>query len=351
MKKLILVVVVILCSCSETILIKTDENKDLFKSENDLIYYNNNPYTGTLIYPIYDRKLKTRNTDVIYKKFGLKDGKNDGLFEEYFRKKDPYKQGEIKRRINYLDGEFHGLYEEFYINGQIERRVGYLNGEKHGKSEEYYEDEKPNEFANYKHGNLHGLKVEYERYIPKRFKNISREDTIHDIVYRSNFKDGELDGLLTYYNNGKIEREQNYLNGEMDGLATYYYENGNIEKKENYRKNKKDGLWEWYDESGELTYSKTYKYGSLSLNGAVEIMNNHCFVSGQQLIKYFEGKFDGNIVYFFYSLKSEMVNGKSYSCISMMAPTSYDILATDCKNSIIKVREWNKIPGSPKIYL
>ena len=38
-----------------------------------------------------------------------------------------------------------------------------------------------------------------------------------------------------YYENGQIEKEQNYKDGKLDGKVTYYYKNGQIEKEENYK--------------------------------------------------------------------------------------------------------------------
>lgn len=91
--------------------------------------------------------------------------------------------------------------------------------------------------------------------------------------------------------------------------------------------------------------------GLLSLNDCIDIMEKHCNGSGQKLIKYFQSEIEGNVVYYFYSLKKEMVNGNTYSCISMMTPKGKEILETDCNNSLIKVRQWNKLENSPKIYL
>ncbi len=86
----------------------------------------------------------------------------------------------------------------------------------------------------------------------------------------------------------------------------------------------------------------------LSLMDCVEIMENHCKGSNQQLIKYFESEFDGKIIYMFFTLS---YSTPGYSCVSLMTPLGEDILSVDCKTNEVKVMEWNNIPGSPKIYL
>ena len=84
----------------------------------------------------------------------------------------------------------------------------------------------------------------------------------------------------------------------------------------------------------------------LSLMDCVEIMENHCKGSNQQLIKYFESEFDGKIIYMFFTLS---YSTPGYSCVSLMTPLGEDILSVDCKTNEVKVMEWNSIPGSPKI--
>ena len=40
-----------------------------------------------------------------------------------------------------------------------------------------------------------------------------------------------------------------------------YYENGQVESDSNYIDGKKDGKWIWYYEDGSLEREETYKYG------------------------------------------------------------------------------------------
>ena len=44
-----------------------------------------------------------------------------------------YKNGQIEKKVNYLNGLRHGLHEYWYSNGQRESIQNYINGQKHGK--------------------------------------------------------------------------------------------------------------------------------------------------------------------------------------------------------------------------
>ena len=77
--------------------------------------------------------------------------------------------------------------------------------------------------------------------------------------YEGTYKDGELDGLFTYwYENGQMREEETYKDGELDGLSTTWYENGQKEGEGNLKDGESDGLWTgWYEngqKSGEITF-------------------------------------------------------------------------------------------------
>ena len=49
---------------------------------------------------------------------------------------------------------------------------------------------------------------------------------LHEEFYHNDYI---KEGLYTsYYKNGNIENESNYINGKLNGLSTYYYESGKI---------------------------------------------------------------------------------------------------------------------------
>ena len=53
-------------------------------------------------------------------------GKKDGPFESY------YKNGELKEKGTYKDGEWDGLVESYYENGQLKTKATYKDDERDG---------------------------------------------------------------------------------------------------------------------------------------------------------------------------------------------------------------------------
>jgi len=122
-------------------------------------------------------------SEILWYRETLKNGKQNGLFEQW------YKNGVPKYKYNIKNDEYDGLYEQWYEDGLLHLRDNYIDGKKDGIWEEYY----PN-------GKL------YEK---------------------SNYKDGELNGLYeNYYPNGKLRRRFNYKNGKLDGSLENLHSNG-----------------------------------------------------------------------------------------------------------------------------
>ena len=85
------------------------------------------------------------------------------------------------------------------------------------------------------------------------------------IWIEKNYKDGELDGKWTLYDdkNGQIRREGNYKDGEWDGKWIWYYRNGQIEWEGNYKDGELDGKCTYYNEDGTIQKVENYKDGKL----------------------------------------------------------------------------------------
>ena len=90
------------------------------------------------------------------------------------------KNGLMRSRINYKDGNQEGLFEMFYADGRLQSRVSMKDGKKDGLSEVFWEN--------------------------GQFKS------------RKNFKNGRKDGLSEWATeNGEVERTENWKDGvEID---------------------------------------------------------------------------------------------------------------------------------------
>ena len=64
----------------------------------------------------------------------LKDGKWDGLYEDYWA------NGQLWEKGTYRDGELDGPFESYYENGEMEQKGTYKDGEMDGLVENYYEN-------------------------------------------------------------------------------------------------------------------------------------------------------------------------------------------------------------------
>lgn len=62
----------------------------------------------------------------------------------------------------------------------------------------------------------------------------------------------QLDSIVTYYPDGKIESIIHTYNGSREGLAQYFYENGNLKEERNYSKDKVEGVVKTFYPNGNL---------------------------------------------------------------------------------------------------
>ena len=106
-----------------------------------------------------------------------------------------------------------GAWVYFYKDGQIKRRGSYLEGQKHGTWTHFYADGQVSTETNYERGKKHGL---FHAYYPNG--NKFREQT---------FRDGQKDGPFTIWNGpGKKYQEGAFKNGKLNGPFTKWNTDG-----------------------------------------------------------------------------------------------------------------------------
>lgn len=71
---------------------------------------------------------------------------------------------------------------------------------------------------------------------------------------------------ITYYSNGQVEDEWNYVNGYKDGIQLGWYENGQLSYEHNYQKDYMDGIQRRWFENGNLESENNYKFTRENLN-------------------------------------------------------------------------------------
>lgn len=230
----------------------------------------------------YDQLLEEKGEEVNgvkelhWKPYFLRDGYHaDGPHIDY------YENGQIERRINYLNDMKNGLEEKFYENGQIERRTNYVNDERDGLEEIFYENGQFERRTNYVNDKRDGLE--------ERFSEDGQ------IEHRINYLDDKRHGLSEYfYENGQIEMRTNYVNDKRDGLDEYFNEDGQILIRTNYVNDKKHGLEESFYEGGRIRQRTNYVNDkrdgleeSFYKNGQIKMRTNYVNNRKHGLEEYF----------------------------------------------------------------
>ncbi len=137
---------------------------------------------------------------------------------------DRFLHGQIP--LVYFEGVlFNGVAFAEYSNGQLEVKTNFKDGEKDGLETRWHEN-----------------------------GQLSRE---------VNWKDGERDGLETrWHENGQLEEKSNFKNGNYrDRVRRVYYSSGQLEIEANYTDGKLDGFWKWWYEDGQLRHVVRYSDG------------------------------------------------------------------------------------------
>ena len=94
-----------------------------------------------------------------------------------------------------------------------------------------------------------------ETYDSGNIKSIKYHKKTRDRIEKVKFE--------RYYENGQKEKEGTYKDGEKDGLWTYWNENGQKKSEVTYKDGEFDGLsMDWY-ENGQKSYETTWKDGKV----------------------------------------------------------------------------------------
>jgi antitoxin component YwqK of YwqJK toxin-antitoxin module len=144
--------------------------------------------------------------------------KNDdikqGFYIEYFFTEE--KEKKIICKTNYKNNKLDGEYIKYYLNDQIEQTTFFKNNLEDGKSIFYYPNGDLKIEANYIQGEYDGI---YKEYYSKKYNN-----QLH--IYRE-YKNGKLENnYLVYFPNGELEIKTEYKDGNVVNKFESWYDNG-----------------------------------------------------------------------------------------------------------------------------
>lgn len=152
-------------------------------------------------------------------------------------------EGKIREKINYLYGKKNGYYYSFkYFRNKYDSLVGYLasqelylNNSKNGISEYFYKNGVVKKAINYNKGKKDGIVREYNPYglLTTIIEYRNGIEVDRDIINQS--RDSVKYGVWKeFYPNGKIKIEENYKLGVLHGIVKTYDLSGELLKATRY---------------------------------------------------------------------------------------------------------------------
>ena len=65
----------------------------------------------------------------------------------------------------------------------------------------------------------------------------------------------------SYFSNGNLEYEVEYVNGKLDGVSKVWLEDGTLYSISKYSNNQPHGIWKKFHSNGKLMFEVNYEYG------------------------------------------------------------------------------------------
>ncbi|WP_215409270.1 toxin-antitoxin system YwqK family antitoxin [Janthinobacterium sp. JC611] len=132
-------------------------------------------------------------------------------------------------------------------------------------------------------------------------------------VNRADYASGELvGGYVTYYPNGKIEKQvAQDGQGRQDGVTSLYRADGSLESRGNWRHGLPEGTHQQFHATGQLREASVYREGK-RVDGPVQTFDDNGKLSTSYVLR--DGKMAGEMLTYFpdgkISSRAEMQHGK-----------------------------------------
>lgn len=177
--------------------------------------------------------------------------------------KDFYDSGELMVEGQYKNQEPEGEWKRYYKNGQVSLFFSYANGKQNEEEISYYKDgivssevtkvgEDYIRFGYYESG-----KLKYERKEDAGYYKSFYEDG--QLEVEANYIDNELSGKWKFYNeSGNLEWIVSYEDGYRHGIYQQFYKNGKLKVEGLILREKKEGSELRYDENETLVWKGYY---------------------------------------------------------------------------------------------
>lgn len=168
-----------------------------------------------------------------------------------------------------------GDHIKYHSNERQSYHVRFVDGKKHGKEEWFSSDGKLTGESEFEHGknvgkhwkkHPNGTLAYMATYDKKgRLKEPAREfnENGQKIAEYSKNSEGKFDGpYQSWYPNGQLQSDCNYVSGEFEGEQKQYFESGSLKLHGMYKNQQRDGLFQEWFEDGSLAFEGTFKEGN-----------------------------------------------------------------------------------------
>ncbi len=196
---------------------------------------------------------------------------------------DYYQNGQIRARINYLNGDYNGPYYRYYPSGQIEIVSSFIRGEENGTHFSFWSNGKIRKKGLFKNGKWDGKWEYFHQNGQLEYSIIYENGKISNKEYKKFRENGTCYYALTnyideknyseqfYFNNGQIEQNIVYENGKILS-SDFFYDNGELLYNDVWQNGTIKSFWKKASPINEYVYTKNGRYGLRDSSG-IEITN------------------------------------------------------------------------------
>ena len=160
-----------------------------------------------------------------------------------------YESGKLKGEVKFEKKNSLNNATTYFENGKI-MALGFYKGQLKDSTWTYYQESTDtiSTVEQYKNGVPYGSWKTF-------YKN---GQLAHELNYVAGKKDGKV---KEFSEDGKLIFEIQYKSGLEEGLSVLYYPDGRIREKGMYKKGERDGTWQQFETDGKLIKETKYKNG------------------------------------------------------------------------------------------
>jgi antitoxin component YwqK of YwqJK toxin-antitoxin module len=194
-----------------------------------------------------------------------------------------YENGLMAYNVYFVDGKPVGDYYRYHENGA---RKAFLHYDKNGFASVSLFDDDTTRIADgfYKGINKDSL---WTYFYPDGKKAITvsysmgvengRSKTFYqegNLLEELDWVNGKKNGIWRqFYPNNQKRLETKFVNNEKNGPFYLYHENGAFDEKGTYKNGLRNGRWEYYDKSNNIIKTEFYKDGKLPIEVSLDSLN------------------------------------------------------------------------------